>query len=243
MRCAAVVVAALAAILPTEPTWAYRPFDGTDSSVADLGALEVELGPAGYLRQGATHTLIAPATRLNYGFAQDWETVLESDWSHGLSAGSGGSSLVNMLSAKHVLRDGFLQDKAGPSVASELAVLLPGTAAGENGIGGSLSGIVSEQWGWLRVHLNVVATVTRQQHGDLFIGTIFEGPQDWAVRPVAEVFHEREYGGAATTSGLVGAIWAVKDSLAVDAALRHAWSEGHTADEVRLGVTFSFGLR
>ena len=85
--------------------------------------------------------------------------------------------------------------------------------------------------------------MTRQQHGDLFIGTIFEGRQDWAVRPVAEVFHEREYGGAATTSELVGAIWDVKDALAFDAALRHAWSEGHTADEVRLGVTFSFGVR
>jgi len=239
------MVAALAAVslLPTKPAWAYRPFDGTDGSVADLGALEVELGPAGYLRQGATHELIAPASRLNYGFAPDWEAVLENDWSHGLSAGSGGSSLANMFSVKHVLRDGFLQDRSGPSVASELAVLLPGTGGGQNGTGGSISGILSEEWGWLRVHFNAVAEMTRRQHGDLFLGTIFEGPQDWAVRPVAEVFHEREYGGAATTSGLVGAIWEVKQSLAFDAALRHAWIEGHAADEVRVGVTFSFGVR
>jgi len=145
-----------------------------------------------------------------------------------------------MFSVTHMLRDGFLRDKSGPSVASEVAVLLPGSGAGQNGTGGSISGILSEQWGWLRVHFNALAAATRRQHGDLFLGAIFEARQDWAVRPVAEVLRER---GAATTSGLVGAIWEVKESLAFDAALRHAWTEGHTADEVRLGVTFSFGVR
>ena len=40
---------------------AYRPFDGTDASVADPGAFEIELGPAGLLREGSQRTLIAPA--------------------------------------------------------------------------------------------------------------------------------------------------------------------------------------
>ena len=29
---------------------AFRPFDGTDAAVAEHGKVEVELGPAGYLR-------------------------------------------------------------------------------------------------------------------------------------------------------------------------------------------------
>jgi hypothetical protein len=239
------VLAALAFAfsLAAAPAWAYRPFDGTDASVADLGSVEIELGPVGYLRQAAAQTLIAPATRVNYGFAEDWEAVLEGAWAHGLTAGSGGSNLLgNMVSLKHVLRDGLLQEKPGPSVATEVALLLPGTD-GEHGTGGSVAGIVSQQFGWLRVHVNAQAAITRSQHGDLFFGTIFEGPQDWTVRPVGEVFYEREFGGAATTSALVGAIWRVKDSLSFDAAVRHGWTDSHTADEVRLGLTFSFGVR
>ena len=237
------VLPGLLVCFSSEACLAFRPFDGTDAAVADPGETEVELQPLGYLRQGADHVLVAPGARINYGFVDAWEAVIEGAWSHGVSAGSGGSSLAaNAFSLKHVWRDGFLQEKPGPSVASEFALLLPGIGA-DNGTGGSVAGIVSNRWGWLTVHVNAVAAVTRQQHGDLFLGAIVEGPREWTVRPVAEVFRERDFGGPATTSGLVGAIWQVGERLALDAAYRRARSDGHTADELRLGVTFSFGLR
>src|SRR5258708_7915539 len=44
------------------PAFAYRPFDGTDAAVADVGEMEIELQPVGRLRQGSDKTLIAPAT-------------------------------------------------------------------------------------------------------------------------------------------------------------------------------------
>jgi hypothetical protein len=221
---------------------AFRPFDGTDAAVADPGQVEIELQPLGYLRDGSDHSLLAPGTRINYGFAEDWEAVLEGVWSHGLSAGTTSNLSANAASLKHVWRDGVLQEKPGPSVASEFALLLPGVGA-DNGLGGSAAGIASEQWGWLTVHVNAAAAITRQQHGDLFLGAITEGPRDWIVRPVSEIFYEREFGGPRTTSGLVGAIWQPCDSLAFDAAIRHARSGGHTADELRLGLTFSFRTR
>src|SRR5690242_2588373 len=56
---------------------AYRPFDGTDAAVADVGELEIEFQPAGIRRHGAQRTLVAPATVLNFGFAERWELVLE----------------------------------------------------------------------------------------------------------------------------------------------------------------------
>jgi hypothetical protein len=247
VRCARAIAAATL-LLAAMAAWprgaaAFRPFDGTDAAVADKGDVEIELGPVGYLREGSDHTLIAPAARFSYGFAERWEAMLEGQAEHGLSGSTRRSSLVgNTASLKGVLREGSLQEKPGPSVASEAALLLPGIG-GESGTGGSLAGIVSQRWRFVTLHLNAVAGVTRQQHGDLFLDAIVEGPHDWVVRPVAEVFHEREFGGLTTTSGLIGAIWQVRPNLAFDAGLRHAGVGDHTVDEVRAGLTFSFPLR
>ena len=38
---------------------AFRPFDGTDAAVAVHGKVEVELGPAEYLREGRSHAVRA----------------------------------------------------------------------------------------------------------------------------------------------------------------------------------------
>ena len=46
---------------------AYRPFDGTDAALAAPGEIEIELQPAGRLRENGSTTLIAPATVINYG--------------------------------------------------------------------------------------------------------------------------------------------------------------------------------
>ena len=52
------------------PAWAYRPFDGTDAAIAAPGELEIELQPAGRLREGGNTTLVAPATVFNYGLSE-----------------------------------------------------------------------------------------------------------------------------------------------------------------------------
>jgi hypothetical protein len=44
------------------PAAAYRPFDGTDAAVAAPGEVEIELQPAGGLRDETGTSLIAPAT-------------------------------------------------------------------------------------------------------------------------------------------------------------------------------------
>jgi len=80
----------------------------------------------------------------------------------------------------------------------------------------------------------------RQQHADLFIGAIVEGPHDWSVRPVTEIFYERDFGAFQTRSALVGVIWQVNDDAAIDFGLRGARVNDHTAGEIRAGVTFAF---
>jgi hypothetical protein len=221
---------------------AYRPFDGTDAAVAETGEVEIELGPVEYLREGAGRTLLAPDLRINYGFIPGWEAALEGKVAHGLTAGIPGTSLVESDALlKGVLREGSLQEKSGPSIATEFGVLLPGIND-EHGTGAVLNGIVSQRWDWGTAHVNAQIALTREQHADYFLDTIIEGPRDWVVRPVAEIFYERDVGLSRTRSALVGAIWQVQDNIAVDFGVRGARVNDHTAGEIRAGVTFAFGV-
>ena len=239
----ATIALSLLVVSWSAPAVAYRPFDGTDATVAAPGEFEVELGPVGYLREGSDRSIVAPALVLNYGFAERWEAVLQSRAQHGLS-GDNRQSTVNDDGAflKGVVREGSLQGHSGPSVATEFGVLLPGVND-EHGVGGSVAAIVSQQFSWLTVHLNGQAAVTRADHADLFIGAIIEGPRDWTVRPVAEVFYDREFDATRTVSGLIGAIWQALDNLALDVALREARANDRSDTEIRAGLTFSFPVR
>ncbi|HLH90509.1 MAG TPA: hypothetical protein VKX28_18815 [Xanthobacteraceae bacterium] len=219
------------------PAWAYRPFEGTDAAVADLGELEVELQPAGAAKQGTERTLVAPDWVVNYGFADGWEAVVQGQGRFPFGQSEERASFAGAgISLKHVLHEGSLQDKSGPSIATEFGALLPGIDA-DRGVGATISGIVSQRFEWTTIHLDAAATLTRDQHADAFLGAIIEGPSTWKVRPVAEIFYENEIGTAQTASGLVGAIWQVNDHLSLDIGFRHALVGGQSADEIRAGLT------
>jgi len=232
-------------VLSIDPAFAYRPFEGTDADVAKPATVEIELQPAGLLHEGSQLSLVAPATVLNFGLVPGWEAVFEGRVLSPLSTSqdTAGTILVGAGAfLKSVLRSGSLQGNPGPSVATEFGVLLPGINA-ENGFGASVAGIVSQRWDWGTVHFNAAAALTREHRADLFVGTIVEGPSSWTVRPVAEVFWEEEFGQARTISGLVGAIWQIRDDLSFDVGIRHAITNGHPVDELKLGMTFGFSLR
>jgi hypothetical protein len=118
---------------------------------------------------------------------------------------------------------------------------LPGVSD-EHGTGAILTGIVSQRWDWGTVHFNAQIALTREQHADYFLDTILEGPHDWVVRPVLEIFYERDIGQFRTRSALIGAIWQVQDNIAVDFGVRGARVNDHTVGEIRAGVTFAFGV-
>src|SRR5712691_7575039 len=235
-------VIALCLTASSGPAWAYRPFDGTDAAVAAPGELEIELQPAGRLREGGTTSLVAPATVFNYGLSEGWEAVFEGQGQTPLSPSGPTSLTAAGAFLKHVLQPGSLQDKAGPSIATEFGVLLP-DSTGNSGVGASLAGIVSQRWDWGTVHLNAETALTRDHHADVFVGGIIEGPSKWTVRPVAEFFYEKDFGQFETVSALIGLIWRVRDNLSFDVGLRHALTNSRPVNEIRAGLTFGFPLR
>src|SRR5215470_5253972 len=221
---------------------AYRPFNGTDAAVADPGQIELELGPIQYFELGQAPTLFSPDVVFNYGIGERWELVLQGRLAHELLPDSQGPNLIdNGVFLKGILREGSLQDKPGPSIATEFGLLLPATRD-DPGTGASLALIVSQRWQDLTLHLNAEVAMSRHQFVDTAYSVIIEGPYSWPVRPVAEFFYEREFGGSEIGSGLVGAIWQVRDNLSIDFALRGGWIDGVAFKEVRAGVTIGFGV-
>jgi hypothetical protein len=242
MKRALVFFALLQAVAPA---LAYRPFDSTDADVAHAGELELELGPVGRLREGARKFIIAPAVVANIGLQGDRELVLQGQREVALNREAGEPRSVlqdNGLFVKQVLRRGALQEESGPSIATEYGVLLP-SVPGDHGTGFSLAGIVSQRWEAATLHLNAAIARTREHEPDVFLGAIVEGPSAWLVRPVAEVFTERATGSARINSGLVGAIWRVREGLSFDVGLRYAQAGSEPVHELRLGLTWDLSLR
>src|SRR5713101_7034411 len=160
----------------SEPALALRPYDSTDADVAKQGEFELELGPVGWRREGSKRIEVAPAVIGNLGLEGDRELVIQGQREVALDRepGEPRSAIVdNGVFIKQVLRQGGLQDAAGPSVATEYGVLLP-SVHGEKGTGLSVAGIVSERTEAVSVHLNAALAWTREHEPDLFLGAILD---------------------------------------------------------------------
>ena len=200
------------------PAFAYRPFDGTDGDVADVGEFELEMGPAHFLSSPEGRYIVAPATVLNLGVARGLELVVDFKDFVGLQSVAGQPRMRLLdtdIFLKGILRRGTLQGESGVSIALEAGPLLPEL------------GVFLRGWHW-------------QLLG--FVSLILEGPHDWAVRPVGEIYADHEFGNDTTYSALAGAIWQVRDGLALDAAVRYAAQPGNNDVEVRFGLTWGVAL-
>lgn len=226
-----------ALILASSPAVAYRPFDSTDPAVAEPGEVEIELSPVSFRHDDSGDTWIAPQLRLNYGFTRNWEVVIEGQAEH--SRGPTSVMIDNTIFFKGVLREGTLQERSGPSIAIEVGALLPGINE-QSGFGAEVAGIIGNQFSWGAIHFTAAAALTRDNHGEMFLGSIIEGPSTWVVRPVAELVYEREFGESETFAALAGVIWEAREGLAFDFAVRQAAVDGEPETEVRLGLTFAF---
>jgi len=231
----------LAAVLRASPAEAYRPFDSTDADVAAPGVFELELGPVHWHDRAGQHSLLAPVTVLNFGILPATELVVDFQGSIALGPLEGRPRMALLgtdVMVKHVLRDGTLQGKTGPSIALEVGILTP-ELNGTDAFGAAGNLILSFRSHWGTVHFNERPGLSRKHELDLFSGVIVEGPHEWRVRPVSEMFFEREFGVERTASALVGAIWSAHEVLSFDLGLRAARIGAENAAELRLGFTWS----
>ncbi|HET9157046.1 MAG TPA: hypothetical protein VFN91_10290 [Myxococcaceae bacterium] len=223
---------------------AYRPFDQTDADVAELHVMELELGPLQFQRSGG-RTGYVPSFIFNYGAIFGWELVVEADAS-GTIAGPREPGevfqLESSVSFKGLVRRGSLQGGSGVSIAVEPEVLLPATA-GASGFGFAAGVIVSQRWPALAVHLNLVPTWSRAHNIAGRVGFIAEGPDEWTVRPVGEVYVEAEHAVRGVTSSFLGGlIWRISPRVSTDAAVRAGTVSGVGLVELRVGLTWDVPL-
>jgi len=240
---AGLAIAAAGMLGAAGPAFAYRPFDGTDASVAETGIFELEFG-ASRLSNGGVRSFAAPAAVANFGLAGDTELVIEGrvDRATGETDERYRTSLGDTaVSVKHLFRRGSLQDAEGVSIASECGILLP-ELHGDTGTGLTCAGIVSQRWELASVHVNAGLTRNRDRSNGRSLGVIVEGPESLALRPVAELIRDRESGEATTRSALVGAIWKFSEELVFDLGLRHARAGAGSINEARFGLTWSIPL-
>jgi len=223
---------------------AYRPFDQTDADVAELHVLELELGPLQFERS-AGRTAYVPTFILNAGLLPGWELVIDTSGS-GTVAGPREPGEVFDFEAgvafKGVVRKGSLQDGEGPSIAVEPELLLPATA-GPSGFGFAAGVIVSQRWPALTLHVNLVPAWSRAHNLAGQVGFIAEGPAEWTVRPVGEVYVEAEHAVPGVTSSFLGGvIWRISPRVSTDAAVRVGTVSGTGLVELRVGLTWDIPL-
>jgi hypothetical protein len=230
---------------------AYRPFDGTDADVAELGEFELELGPAQLLHEDGRNFLISP-TVLNLGILPRTELVVDLMGSAPLrplpaSFGVRGEPRYAIRDTdvflKFLLRKGSLQEETGLSVAFEGGALIP-EIYGEQGYGASGNLIISQQWGWFVVHLNNELEFARSTGDPVWANNLInEFRISESFRPVTELTWERDIKARVNAfAGLVGFIWSVAEDFDIDGAAVVVTSEGQQAIEGRLGLTWAFAI-
>lgn len=239
MKARSVALLLTATLGITREAAAYRPFDGTDAAVADVGVFEWEQG--GELARDARQNYVGAPAVLNLGVARHLEAVVDfaPRVALGPTPGEERFALVGTdFFLKWVFRRGALQDARGPSVALEAGPLLP-EWHGDPRFGAQASLITSERWHVALLHLNAVGAWSRLGHPGALGSVIFEGVPAARVRPVLELLAGSTRHEGSTWSGLAGGVWVANDALAVDAAVRVARESGDAVAELRFGVTWA----
>jgi hypothetical protein len=224
------------------PAIAYRPFDSTDAAVADPWVVDAEIGYFNVSRQGGETTYATPKAVLNLGIVPNWEVIGEFEVEEPVQ---GDVAVADPgVFVKGVVKDGVLQDRAGPSVAVEVGVLLPATPPDERDAGFAGFAIVSAELRPLLFHLNAGGGVSRSgQSGFPIWGVIAELPVTAALRIAAEVNGESVESDAAEASALLGTIWDVPGyPLALDAGVRCGLTRAAGDWAVTVGFTYGFSL-
>ena len=209
---------------------AFRPFVSTDAAVVEKGSSEVEFGLVDFMNHRGQNTVASPAVRYNFGFATNWEFVMEGALQVYDSASSRHLELLDpQFNLKGVLIEGPLQEGHSPiSLALEAGTLLPETVP-DSGVGFQAVLIGSFRTGKLTWHVNGGGGLERES---------LEPVALWGLI-VAEINGDYTRGSRADHSALIGLLWDHR-KITYDAGVRFGLSKAAPDLAVSAGLTFRF---
>jgi hypothetical protein len=200
-----------------------RPLATPDASTVGARAGQIEVGIA-----ASDSALTAPAAAA-IGLGDRLEASLEAGV--GMSTAGGAPAPGDVAAGlRFVVREGSLQERAGPSLALTSAAVVPPDGSA---LSLAMGGVLSSAWEPLSVH--VAASVSPVELGAWWSGLALVGPGDWSLRPLAEVTFEPD------VVGLLGGLsWDVSDRVTLDVAAGGALAG---ALEGTLGLSAPFAMK
>ena len=239
-RSVALVLAAV--LFAPGPALAYRPFDGTDADVAEAKTVEVEVAPAEVLSQEGSHAFRAPSLALSFGLGGGYELGLDGAnvvTPHPEPGEPRMQFIDAAVALKKLVRGGTLQEKHGPSVATEFELEFPGR--GQSHLGSELRGILSTAGPPGVVHLQAALERTPEGLNTATGGFIIESAERNGLHAAAELGIEAERAGLPTESALLALVFVAHEGLMLDLGVDFSRSGDEHATELRAGFTRQIG--
>jgi hypothetical protein len=218
---------------------AFRPFVTSDASVVETGTFASELGIVTAETVDSETRLTIPSILVKYGIVPGWEIGAGLDIRLYAPSETGTVRYLNLgLYAQRVLRAGFQQDKAGPSTAIGLGMLLPSGFEEERKTGWLAFYAFSSTLSRLAYYLNAGAVIDRTGSGPNGLwGIIAEYPFEGRVRIAAEIDGTVNRYDVPVFSGLIGVI-VTAGGTDFDLGVRQTRAGSVTDHLVTMGATF-----
>lgn len=155
-----------------------RPLFTSDAGIADRGQWVAEIGIYEFMRGGREQKFLGPSVKVNCGFSCGWEA--SAAWTVRAHEDRNVSLGIEDIygGVKHMLREGRVQGKKGPSVSLSVNGLLPSNATGEDTAGFEVLSALSAGAGKASLHANLGVAYGREDPGP---GLICAGAAEYPV--------------------------------------------------------------
>lgn len=239
-----VVAACVATLLPARAE-AYL-MDANDARTLDPGALEMEVQPIGYFHvlteDGEEHSLVAPSLMLYLGIDRGVDLIFLTRGFFVVDDEVPAAERYRTWESTIALRVQLVPGRYstdgidGPSLVLQTGVMLPNVSGQGEHPGAQLGLLLGQQWDAGTLHANVFATYTTWNSLDLFLAVAMEGPPDWSVRPLVEVWYDHDTYYGELLSGLVGLYVDATEHLTLELGGRIGGWDGYTELEARVSM-------
>lgn len=217
--------------------------DANDARTLDAGTLEIEFQPIGYYQvfgEEAEHQLVAPSLMLYLGLTGQVDLIFLSRGFLSLDdvpSSQRYRTWESTVALRWLLLPGRYSTEGieGPAIALQTGVMLPNVSADER-VGAQIGLLLSQQWDAGTLHANVFATYTTWDAFDLFVAVAMEGPPEWSIRPLVEVWYDHDTYYGDLLSAVLGFYADVAEEASLELGARVGAWEDYTELEIRISM-------